>query len=115
MLISLAFAEPTAPRISNFTSTTVFLNTTVNQATRRNYCAIKRSEFTCIPDVGETVQKVDKSTSFELTGLKPYTEYHCFAKVENLEYANGPAEYSPESEERIFTTKEGSELLVEFL
>lgn len=85
----------------------------MNQVSQRNYCAIKRTEFECESEDGESVKKNERSvTSFELNGLRPYTNYHCYARVENVESTEQPSEFSPRSEERLVQTKEGSESLI---
>lgn len=85
----------------------------MNQVAQRNYCAIKRVEFSCVCDGCEVIRKIEKTLSFELEGLQPYTDYHCFARVEHREMiGERPSEFSPQSEERQFQTREGSEFRI---
>lgn len=110
MISCLVFGAPSAPRIIDFTSTAVTLNASINETSQRNFCRVNRVEFKCTDIDNVSTSKAEKFLSFQLSELKPFSDYKCYTRMENVAGGVGePQGYSPYSEERSFKTKEGRE------
>lgn len=84
------------------------MTTDVDPSTQMNYCDIQNVEFRCSSAAGSSVTSSGKSLMQEVKGLVPYTEYICTARVRNLQvWFTDPFDYSPDSQEGRFTTREG--------
>lgn len=83
------------------------MTTGVDSITQINYCDIQNVEFRCTSAAGN-VTTSGTHLMQEVTGLVPYTDYTCTARVRNrYEGIEDPFDYSPDSQEGRFTTKEG--------
>lgn len=83
------------------------MTTGVDPITQMNYCDIQNVEFRC-SSAGGNVTASGKSLVQEVTGLVPFTDYTCSARVRNQQVSfSDPFDYSPDSQEGRFTTKEG--------
>lgn len=106
--MNLAFKAPSTPRVVDITSKTVTLNVSIDAVSQLNYCKVNRVDFSCVNEKGNQISKIDKTLSFELGGLSPYTRYECTARVENSASMGEDQEFSQPSDETIILTKEAS-------
>lgn len=106
--IYAVFKAPAPPNVLDFTSKKVTLSTSVNNTDQKNYCQINRVEFKCVDPLGNAFTRSEESTSFELSGLKPYTYYKCYVRIKNEADHGEVSDYSPESHEKEFRTQESS-------
>lgn len=104
---SRVFRAPSPPRVLDTTHNSVTLSVSVDENSQRNYCAISRARFRCKDGLANpSVIKTVTTTTYELENLKPYTNYACFARIENQDNFGDNSEFSPESEFSYVLTKE---------
>lgn len=106
--LNLVFKASSPPRVVDTTSNTVTLNVSIDAVSQLNYCKVSRVEFSCLSEKGHQISKIDKTLSFELVGLNPYTQYDCKARVENSASISEVQDFSPPSDGTIVLTKEAS-------